>query len=52
MDTFSGHKIFILVSTIMTWAMSKPANKVGMRKLNYQVGYFIEQHVNMIKRLY
>ncbi|KAG1972890.1 adenylate kinase 7 isoform X3 [Pimephales promelas] len=27
MDTFSGHKIFILVSTIMTWAMSKPANK-------------------------
>ncbi|KAK7142554.1 hypothetical protein R3I94_012036 [Phoxinus phoxinus] len=27
MDTFSGHKMFILVSTVMTWAMSKPADK-------------------------
>uniref|UniRef100_A0A673ME38 Adenylate kinase 7-like n=1 Tax=Sinocyclocheilus rhinocerous TaxID=307959 RepID=A0A673ME38_9TELE len=27
MDQFSGPKMFILVSTIMTWAMTKPANK-------------------------
>uniref|UniRef100_A0A671MDM0 Adenylate kinase 7b n=1 Tax=Sinocyclocheilus anshuiensis TaxID=1608454 RepID=A0A671MDM0_9TELE len=27
MDQFSGPKMFILVSTIMKWAMTKPANK-------------------------
>ncbi|ROJ78695.1 Adenylate kinase 7 [Anabarilius grahami] len=26
-DTFSGHKMFILVSTIMTWATTKPVDK-------------------------
>ncbi|XP_067311794.1 adenylate kinase 7 [Pseudorasbora parva] len=27
METFSGHKMFILVSTVMTWATTKPVNK-------------------------
>lgn len=36
-DTFSGHKMFILLSTIMTWATTKPVDKVGVIKFKNTV---------------
>ncbi|XP_051578141.1 adenylate kinase 7 [Myxocyprinus asiaticus] len=39
MDKFSGPKIFILVSTIMTWAMTKPADKDD-REIPFTEGHY------------